>query len=162
MALTGLKAMLAGAVRDRAASVGVVLFALMLVLTAWGLAVMAAVLALAPRFGMPLALLAVAAGLVLVAILTVWSMSARNRRSSELRATTRALWVATALNAASAVLRGNPAMQDGHEPGPEAEGGQKSHRSMFLIAGGLALILLALLAPGGKDTGQGPGPDGTA
>lgn len=159
MALAGLKAMLAGAVRDRAVSVGVAVFAAMLGLTAWGLVVMAAVVALAPILGMAWALLAVAVGLVLLAILVVWSVSARNRRSSELRASTRALWAATALNAASAVLRADPVP---HDAAPEGEGSHKSHRSMFLIAGGLALILLALLFPGGHDNGQGPGPDGAA
>lgn len=162
MALEGFKAVIAGAVHDRAMAAGVAVLAIFLFLTAWILGVLAAVLYLSPHLGMIRALLALAAGLVVLGVLVLWITAARNRRSAELRATTRALWAATAVNAASAILRGEPHPPQGETA--QATGGT-GHRSAFLIAGGLALILLALLVPGhgGKGTGApGAGPDDAA
>lgn len=153
MAFAGLKAMLVQAVQDRIATVVVLLAGGLILLTAWGLAVASVVLALARLLGMVGALLAVSASLVVVAVLLIWMTAARNRRTAAMRATTRALWTATAVNAASAILRGEP-----HGPEAASETGGRSHRSMLLIAGGLALILLALLMPGGSDKGH-DGPD---
>lgn len=160
MALAGLKAMLAGAVRDRMAAAGVLLVAGVLFVTAWGLAVAALVAFLSAYLGTVWALLAVAGGMIVLALLIVWITTARNRRTAELRATTRALWAATAVNAASAILRSEPQGQDG---GTGQGGG--THRSALLVVGGLALMLLALLVPGGHDNGPkspGPGPGGAA
>lgn len=161
MALAGLKAMLAGALRDRLATVGVLLAAGVLLATAWVLAVVALVAFLTTWLGRVGALLAVAAGLVILAVLIVWITRARVRRTAEVRATTRALWAATAVNAASAILRGEPQAREGEATG--------SHRSALLVAGGLALMLLAFLLPwgrdkepGGADGPQGPGPDDAA
>jgi len=146
VALAGLKAMLAGAVRDRVAAAGVLLVAGILLLTAWVLAVMALVVFVSTSLGQIGGLLAVAGALVLLALLIVWITSARNRRTAELRATTRALWAATAVNAASTILRGDPHGQEGG-----SEQGGSSHRSVLLIVGGLAMMLLALLVPWGQD-----------
>ena len=161
MALAGLKAMLAGVLRDRLATVGVLLAAGVLLATAWVLAVVALVAFLTTWLGRVGALLAVAAGLALLAVLIVWILRARVRRTAELRATTRALWAATAVNAASAILRGESQGREGEAAG--------SHRSALLVAGGLALMLLAFLLaggtdkePGGTDGPPGPGPDGAA
>ena len=90
VALAGLKAMLAGAVRDRVAAAGVFLVAGILLLAAWVLAVMALVVFVSTSLGQIGGLLAVAGALVLLALLIVWITSARNRRTAELRATTRA------------------------------------------------------------------------
>ena len=128
MALAGLKAMLAGVLRDRLATVGVLLAAGVLLATAWVLAVVALVAFLTTWLGRVGALLAVAAGLALLAVLIVWILRARVRRTAELRATTRALWAATAVNAASAILRGESQGREGEAAG--------SHRSALLVAGG--------------------------
>lgn len=162
LAFDGVKAIFAGVVKDRVAAAGVAIFAVFLLLTAWVLGIVAAVIALSRPLGMVGALLVLAGALVVVAVLAVWITSARNRRSAELRATTRALWAATAVNAASAILRG-----ESHAPEAAAQpgGGGTSHRSAFLIAGGLALILLALLVPGHgepKDDAPGTGPDSSS
>ncbi|MES2914195.1 MAG: hypothetical protein V4753_03650 [Pseudomonadota bacterium] len=157
MALAGLKTMLAGALRDRVAALGVVVVAGVFLTTAWVLVVAALVAYLTPYLGTVGALLAVSAGLVVLSFLIVWISRMRNRRTAKLRATTRALWAATAVNAASAILRSD-------SRGPEAEQGG-SHRSALLIAGGLALMLLAFLFPGGKGNPGDPpepGPDGAA
>lgn len=157
MALAGLKTMLAGALRDRVAALGVAVVAGVFVATAWVLVVAALVAYLTAYLGTVGALLAVAAGLVVLSVLIVWISRMRKRRTAELRATTRALWAATAVNAASAILRSD-------SRGPEAEQGG-SHRSALLIAGGLALMLLAFLFPGGKGNAGDPpepGPDGNA
>ncbi len=157
MALAGLKTMLASALRDRVAAIGVVVVAGVFLVTAWVLVVAALVVSLTAYLGTIGALLAVAAGLVVLSVLIVWISRRRNRRTAELRATTRALWAATAVNAASAILR-----SDSRDPEGEQGG---SHRSALLIAGGLALMLLAFLFPGGKGTAgdpPDPGPDGTA
>lgn len=157
MALAGLKTMLAGAVRDRMAAAGVMLVAGILLLTAWVLTVAALVVYLSAALGPVAALLTVAAGLVVLLLLVVWITTFRNRRTAELRATTRALWAATAVNAASAVLRGEP-----HGADKGAETGSGGHRSALLIAGGVALMLLALLVPWMRDKGtDGWGPDGS-
>jgi hypothetical protein len=157
VALAGLKTMLAGILRDRVAAIGVVVVAGIFLVTAWVLAVAALVASLTDYLGMVGALLAVAAGLVVLSVLIVWISRMRNRRTAELRATTRALWAATAVNTASTILRGEP-----RASGEEQAG---SHRSVLLIAGGLALMLLAFLFPGGKGNAgdpPDPGPDGTA
>lgn len=148
MALAGLREMLSGALRDRVAAAGVLLVAGVLLLMALVLAVAALVTIIAAYLGTVRALLAVAGGLVVLALLLVWITSARNRRAAEIRATTRALWAATAVNAASSILRGGA---KGHDDGSGTSGG--THRSAFLIAGGLALMLLAFLVPGGGDKG---------
>lgn len=157
MALAGLKTMLAGALQDRVAALGIAVVAGVFLATAWVLVVAALVAYLAAYLGTVGALLAVAAGLVVLSVLIVWISRMRNRRTAELRATTRALWAATAVNAASAILRSD-------SRGNEAEQGG-SHRSALLIAGGLALMLLAFLFPGGKGNAGDPpepGPDGNA
>lgn len=156
MALAALKSMLAGAVRDRVAAAGVLLAAGLLVLTAWVLVVVALVAYLTTILGAIGALLAVAGGLVLLAFLLVWITSASNRRTAELRKTTRALWAATAVNAASAILRGEPHSRES-EAEDEARG---SHRPALLVAGGLALMLLAFLFPGGKGSDSPPSDGG--
>lgn len=166
VAFAGLKAMLAGALRDRLAAVAVIAGAVVLVLTAWVLSVAAAVLYLSTHMGMVGALAASAGGLVVLALLLVWGIGARNRRSAELRASTRALWAATAVNAASAVMRGGErqAPTDGAEPGTGAGAGNTG--KTLLVAGGIALMLLAFLFPSStpkpSDDNAGPGPDGAA
>ncbi len=166
MAVAGISAMVAGALRDRAVGVGVVLAAGLILLTAWILGVAAVVVLVAQKLGTAGALLAVTAGLVLFALVLVWLTQARNRTYAAQRATTRALWMATAVNAASTVLRGQirPDARTGSrtdarpEPGPEpgsesAEAAPGNHRSLLLVAGGLVLILLAFLVPSGKTDG---------
>ena len=157
MALASLKAMLAGAVRDRMSAIVALAVAGFLFLTSWVLAVAALVAYVSAYLGTIRALLAIAGGLIILALLIVWFTTARNRRTAEMRKSTRALWAATAVNAASAILRSEPKAQDGG-----AEQASGSHRSTLLIVGGLALMLLALLVPGGRDTGPerpAPGPD---
>lgn len=163
MALAGLKLMLAGALRDRLAAAGVVVAAGILLLSAWVLIVIALVTYLTRYLGPIGALLAVAAGLVVVSVLLIALSRRQNRRAAELRATTRALWAATAANAASALLRREPVHSDGAtEPATEKTSGG-SVRSALLVAGGLGLMLLAYFFPGNKDEGgegtPGPGPD---
>jgi hypothetical protein len=151
MVLAGLKAMIAGAVQDRAAAVAVGSLAVLLLLTAWVLGIAAVVVLLVPYLGTAGALLAVTAALVLLATGSVWVTRARNRSTAQNRATTRALWVATAVNAAGALLRPGP----GAETAAASSGSKSgSHRSALLIAGGLALILLAFLLPSGNDDAQ--------
>jgi hypothetical protein len=161
--------MVAGAVQDRVASVVAVVVAILLFLTAWVLGVAALVLLLADRLGMVGALAVVTAGLVGLALATVGLTRLRNKGAAEQRATTRALWTATAVNAASALLRRGPDVPS--EAAPAGESGA-SHRSALLIGGGLALILLGILFPSGSGSGSGsgeagepdagPGPDGAA
>jgi Tfp pilus assembly protein PilX len=90
----------------------------------------------------------------------------RNRGAAEQRATTRALWTATAVNAASSLLRRGP---EGHGEATAKAENSGSHRSALLIGGGLALILLGFLFPSGSDDGTsegdtdaGPGPQDAA
>ena len=154
--------MVAGAVQDRAAVIGAVVVAAVLLLTGWVLGVAAIVVLLVPYLGAAGALLAVTAGLVVLALGFVWGTLARTRRHSQLRAETRALWVATAVNAAGLLLRKGPEADGPAEP---AGVGTGSHRSALLIAGGLALILLAFLLPSAGGEGTDPsdsGPDGAA
>lgn len=166
--------MLAGALRDRLAAVAVIAGAVVLLLTAWVLFVAAAVLYLSTHLGMVGALAASTGGLVVLAMLLVWGIGARNRRSAELRASTRALWAATAVNAASAVMRGGErqAPADGAEPGAGTGTGTGAGKTgkTLLVAGGIALMLLAFLFPSSTqkpsgdaaDDDAGPGPDGAA
>lgn len=169
MVFAAVRAMVAGAVQDRAAAAGAMLLAMLLLLTAWILGVAAVVFLLARSLGMVGALASVTGGLIVLAIAIVGLTRRRNRGSAEQRATTRALWTATAVNAASTLLRRGPEAQATAVPsGASGE----SHRSALLIAGGLALILLAFLFPSGKDDGSGtsatepdaapPGPDSAA
>jgi hypothetical protein len=161
--------MVAAAVRDRVVGVGVAVAAGLILLTAWVLGIAAVVVLLAPKLGMAGALGAVCAGLVLLALGLVSLSRARSRVSAEQRATTRALWVATAVNAASTLLRRDVRTDPSPEP---AEPSSPNHRSILLIAGGLVLILLAFLVPSARDDGSpdkadgaadpDPGPDGTA
>jgi hypothetical protein len=157
--LQGLKAMVAGAVQDRAAAIGVVVAASFLLLTAWVLGVAALVVLLAGYLGTVWALFAVTAGLVVLALAIVGLTKARNRSSADQRAMTRALWAATAANAASTLLRGEPQAKAGAAP---SEPAGTNHRSILLFAGGLALILLAFLLPSGSEDGpdtSDAGPD---
>ena len=146
--LQGLKAMLAGAVQDRAMAIGVVIAAAFLLLTAWVLAVAALVVLLAGYLGTAGALFAVTAGLVALALAIVGLTKARNRSTADQRAMTRALWAATAVNAASTLLRGEPQARASAAP---SEPAGTNHRSILLFAGGLALILLAFLLPSGSE-----------
>lgn len=169
MALAGLKAMVAGAVRDRMALLAVMALIGVFLASAWVLLVVALVIYLTTFLGTVGALLAVAGGLVVLSGLMLWMTRSRNRRSAELRVATRALWTATAANAASSLLRRESkptSAEPDSEPGHQSGG---SLRSAFLVAAGLALMLLAYLYPGGKgdDTGDpdgppAPGPDGVA
>jgi hypothetical protein len=154
--------MVAGAVQDRMASVAALAVAVLLLLTAWVLGVAALVLWLAGQLGTVGALASVTAGLVGLAFAILGLTRLRNRGAAEQRATTRALWTATAVNAASTLLRRGPGVQA--EAAPASEGGG-SHRSALLIGGGLALILLGILFPqgaeeraeeGAPDAGPGP------
>lgn len=134
-----------------------------LLLTAWVLGVAAVVVLAAQKLGTAGALLAVTAGLVLLALILVWGTRARNRTQAAERASTRALWAATAVNAASMILRrdaqNTPASSGAEASAGVAGGGASgSHRSTLLIVGGLALILLAFLFPSGKDEGPEAGP----
>lgn len=167
MVFAGLKAMAAEALRDRAAAIGVAVVALVLVATAWVLAVMALVALVQSWLGPVGGLAAVAAGLVLLALAVVGLTRAHNRKAAEQRSVTRALWTATAINAASMFLRREPAARPEPEPAEAGAGaGPGNHRSTLLILGGLALILLAFLLPSGAEgepgagaAGEGPGPD---
>lgn len=157
--LEAVKAMVAGAVQDRVASVGAMVAAILLLLTAWVLGVTALVLLLAGPLGMVGALASVTGGLVVLALAIVGLTRARNRGAAEQRATTRALWTATAVNAASSLLRRGPTVQAEAAPAGESSG---SHRSALLIGGGLALILLGILFPSGAGEGTEAGePDAT-
>jgi hypothetical protein len=149
------KAMVAGAVQDRVASIGAMIAAVFLLLTAWVLGVAALVLLVAERLGMVGALASVTAGLVVLALAVLGLTRMRNRGAAEQRATTRALWTATAVNAASSLLRRGPEVRVEPATAGEATG---SHRSALLIGGGLALILLGILFPSGS--GEEAGPDG--
>jgi hypothetical protein len=167
-----LRAMAAGAVQDRMAAVGAAVAAVILLMTAWVLGVAAVVLLLAGPLGMVGALASVTGGLVVLALALVGLTRRRNHRTAEARATTRALWAASAVNAASALLRRGPAAGPAEAPAPEAAtgdgGGARGaggHRSALLIAGGLALILLGLFFPSGteeeaaSEAGPDAGPD---
>lgn len=157
LVFAAMKAMVAGAVQDRVASVGAAVVAVLLLLTAWGLGVAALVLWLAGWLGMVGALASVTAGLVVLALAIVGLTRLRNKGAADQRATTRALWAATAVNAASSLLRRGPAVQA--DPAPAGESGG-SHRSALLIGGGLALILLGILFPSGSGEGsEDGGPD---
>jgi hypothetical protein len=114
----------------------------------------------------------VTAGLVVLALAIVGLTKARNRSSADQRASTRALWAATAVNAASALLRRGPdarpearpdarheAAASGSGGGHGAGHGGGGQRSALLIGGGLAMILLAFLFPSGKDDGPDAGLD---
>lgn len=163
LVLAALKAMVAGALQDRMAAVVVAVVALILLLTAWVLAVVAVVLLVAGYLGSLWALATVAAGLVVLALAIVGLSRMRNRGASQQRAMTRALWTATAVNAASAMLRRNPQAGAGDQ-GEAASPGEStgSNRSMLLILGGVVLILLGFFLPSGKDdtTGEAePGPE---
>ncbi|MCX7288595.1 MAG: hypothetical protein NTW20_13850 [Rhodobacterales bacterium] len=140
--------MISGALRDRMAGIGVMVAAGLLLVTAWVLGVAAVVVLTAQKLGTAGALLAVTGGLVLLALILVWGTRARNRSSAAERATTRALWVATAVNAASTILRRDAPTEASLPP---ADTSSKGHRSLLLIAGGLVLILLAFLIPSGKE-----------
>ena len=154
--LSAISTMVSGALRDRMVGVGVMAAAVLLVLTAWVLAVAAVVVLVVDKLGMAGGLLAVSGGLVLLALILVLGTRARSRSSATERSATRALWVATAVNAASMMLRRDTQSATAHpasdtataasEAGPAA-----NHRSILLIVGGLALILLALFIPSGKD-----------
>ena len=87
------------------------------------------------------------AGLVVLALAIVGLTRLRNRGAAEQRATTRALWTATAVNAASSLLRRGPEVHGEATPKAESSG---SHRSALLIGGGLALILLGFLFPSAR------------
>jgi hypothetical protein len=164
--LEAVKAMVGGAVQDRVASAGAMIAAVLLLLTAWVLGVAALVLLLAGPLGMVGALASVTAGLVVLALAIVGLTRHRNRGAAEQRATTRALWTATAVNAASSLLRRGPEVRAEAPPAAESSG---RHRSAFLIGGGLVLILLGILFPAGAeppaDAGEadsGPKPDEAA
>ncbi len=152
--------MVFGAVQDRAATIGVVIAAAFLLLTAWVLGVAALVVLVAGYLGTLGALFAVTAGLVVLALAIVGLTKARNRSTADQRAMTRALWAATAVNAASTLLRGEPQARASAAP---SEPAATNHRSILLFAGGLALILLAFLLPSGREDGPDAsdgGPDG--
>jgi hypothetical protein len=173
--MEALRTMAAGAVQDRVAALGAVAVALVLLATAWVLGVAALVLLLAGPMGMVGALATVTAGLVILALAVVGLTRRHNRRTADQRASTRALWTATAVNAAGMLLRRGAsgrseapyhASVDG---GADAGGGgtpQGSHRSALLIGGGIALILLGLFLPSGTEEETepegGPGPEDVA
>ena len=159
LVLSAISTMVSGALRDRMAGVVVLVVAGLLLLTAWVLGVAAVVVLTAQKLGTAGALLAVTGGLVLLALVLVWATRARNRSSATDRATTRALWVATAVNAASTILRRDGRTETGAAPAPETPSG--SYRTVLLIAGGLVLILLAFLIPSGKDDGLSDTDEGT-
>lgn len=154
MALDAFKDMATGAVRDKAASVAVGVVAAFLFLTVWVLAVAGVVVLLAARFGLAPALLGAAGGLAVIAVLMVAVTSARNRRAAERRAATRAVWTATAITAVDALIRRAPVAEK-----PEAGASGWTARSGVLLAGGIALILLALL---GRGRGEDDTPPPTA
>jgi hypothetical protein len=163
LVFAAVKAMVAGAVQDRVASIGAMVVAALLLLTAWVLGIAALVLFLAERLGMAGALASVTAGLVVLALSVVGLTRRRNKGTAEQRATTRALWTATAANAASALLHRGPDLRAGATPAGESSA---SHRSALMIGGGLLLILLGILFPSGADAAAdteekdaGPKPD---
>ena len=150
MVLEAVKAMVAGAVQDRVASAGAMIAAVFLLLTAWVLGIAALVLLVAQRLGMVGALASVTAGLVISALAILGLTRLRNQGAAQQRATTRALWTATAVNAASSLLRRGPEVRSAEAaPAGESSG---SHRSALLIGGGLVLILLGFLFPSGTET----------
>lgn len=185
MVLDAIRKMAAGAVQDQMASLGAVVAAAVLLATAWVLGVAALVLLLADPLGIVGALAVVTLALVLLAVSVVGLTRRRNRLSAEARAGTRALWTATAVQAAGTLLRHGPfGRGSAHGPAEAAglggagngEGGKTGggHRSALLIGGGIALILLGIFYPSGSgdsaeadpepDTGPaaGPGPADTA
>ena len=172
LVLQAVRTMAAGAVRDRMAAVGAVAGALILLATAWVLGVAAVVLLLAGPLGTVGALASVTGALVVLALALFGLTRRHNRRTAEERATTRALWTATAVNAASALLQRGPvgraeatAPEEAAVDGGGGTGGG-GHRSALLIGGGLALILLGVFFPSGSedatDAEAGPGPDDAA
>jgi hypothetical protein len=171
LVIEALRTMASGAVRDRLAAIGAVAAAFVLLATAWVLGVAALVLLLAGPMGMVGALATVTAGLVVLALAIVGLTRRHNRRTADQRASTRALWTATAVNAAGMLLRRAPSGRsevpdDGlADRGTGTDGGATGgggHRSALLIGGGIALILLGLFLPSGPEeetepeAGQGP------
>ncbi|MFM2356841.1 MAG: hypothetical protein RLZZ528_2577 [Pseudomonadota bacterium] len=143
MALEAFKDMATGAMRDKAASFAVSVVAAFLFLTVWVLAVAGVVVLLAERFGLAVALLGTAGGLGMIAVLLVAVTTARNRRAAERRAATRAVWTATAITAVDALIRRAPLPDKA-----DTASGSWVSRTSVLLAGGIALILLALLGRG--------------
>jgi hypothetical protein len=171
LVLDAIRKMARGAVQDQMASLGAVVVAGVLLATAWVLGVAALVLLLAGPLGMVGALAVVTLALVLLALAVVGLTRRRNRLSAEARAGTRALWTATAVQAAGTLLRHGPfgrgearapaeaaAMGVGAGEGGKTGGG---HRSALLIGGGIALILLGIFYPSGSEdsAGEEPGPE---
>ena len=172
MVLDAISKMARGAVQDQMASLGAVVAAGVLLATAWVLGVAALVLLLAAPLGMVGALAVVTLALVLLALAVVGLTRRRNRLSAEARAGTRALWTATAVQAAGTLLRHGPFGRGNmHAPAEAAglggvgsgEGGKTGggHRSALLICGGIALILLGIFFPSGREesAGEEPGPE---
>jgi hypothetical protein len=160
--LAALKAMVAGAVQDRMAMVGVAMAAVVLVLTAWVLGVTALVLLLQHWLGAVGALALMTVGLILLAIGLVLGTRWRNAGAARERSMTRSLWVATAVNAAGALLRRGPDAETATGAGattgwPTGGGG----RSALLIGGGIALILLGVLMPSDQGDDQAEAAGGT-
>jgi hypothetical protein len=162
--------MAAGAVQDRMAAVGAAVAALIFLATAWVLGVAAVVLLLAGPLGLVGALAAATAGLIILALALVGLTRRRNQRTADERASTRALWTATAVNAAGALLRRGPlARAEAEAPvhasveGGEGKGGGGKagggHRSALLIGGGIALILLGLFFPSASEEETEPEAD---
>jgi hypothetical protein len=172
LVLDAIRKMARGAVQDQMASLGAVVVAAVMLATAWVLGVAALVLLLAGPLGMVGALAVVTLALVLLALAVVGLTRRRNRLSAEARAGTRALWTATAVQAAGTLLRHGPfGRGEARAPaeaaamgvGGNGEGGKTGggHRSALLIGGGIALILLGIFYPSGSEdsAGEEPGPD---
>jgi hypothetical protein len=172
LVLEAIRKMAAGAVQDQMASLGAVVAAGVLLATAWVLGVAALVLLLAGPLGMVGALAVVTLALVLLALAVVGLTRRRNRLSAEARAGTRALWTATAVQAAGTLLRHGPFGRGNTQAPAEAaamgvgaaESAGKTgggHRSALLIGGGIALILLGIFFPSGSEdsAGEEPGPE---
>jgi hypothetical protein len=163
LVLDAIRKMARGAVQDQMASLGAVVAAGVLLATAWVLGVAALVLMLAGPLGMVGALAVVTLALVLLALAVVGLTRRRNRLSAEARAGTRALWTATAVQAAGTLLRHGPFGRGNAQTPAEAAGlgasgagesGGKAgggHRSALLIGGGIALILLGIFYPSGSE-----------
>jgi hypothetical protein len=172
LVLDAIRKMAAGAVQDQMASLGAVAAAGVLLATAWVLGVAALVLLLAGPLGMVGALAVVTLALVLLALAVVGLTRRRNRLSAEARAVTRALWTATAVQAAGTLLRHGPfGRGEARAPAEAADLGVAAaesagktgggHRSALLIGGGIALILLGIFFPSGSEdsAGEEPGPE---
>ncbi len=175
--MEALRSMARGAAQDQMAALGAGLAALILLVTAWVLGVAAVVLLLAGALGMVGALATVTGGLVVLAVAIVGLTRMRNRRTADERAATRALWTATAVNAAGTLLRrgalrrseATAPAQASVDGGEGRGGGGKTGgggRSALLIGGGIALILLGLFYPSGTEEEAepevGPGPEDAA